>query len=272
MPTTLTDADNFVETITVPTAGDPVRAGASSPLRLALQGFSDRTRYLFNKITNGIPRIRVVSSVSALKALEEPLNGEVAIVFSGNYPRVFFFKVTGSPPSQIDNYLYPADDSSGFWASELWYITTGTGATLRMDPSVLAVPNRVFSLSGNTDDASPSIDVTTSPGSLFGPSVTVNTLKAGDLVLIEGFARFDDNGGVGGGYVYIAVNGAKQELSRRWWSNNIGSFQNMNPSLLYTVPSDGNYTFRMWQMASSVSSGNPTLKGPWTIRALVLRP
>jgi len=71
---------------------------------------------------DGVQVVRKVDSLIALKALVGMKNGHLAIYHNGNFPRLYHFVETGSPPSTITDFLYPADDSTGFWASELWWL------------------------------------------------------------------------------------------------------------------------------------------------------
>jgi len=71
---------------------------------------------------DGVQVVRQVASLAALKALTGMKNGHLAIYHNGNFPRLYHFVETGSPPSTVTDFAYPADDSTGFWASELWWL------------------------------------------------------------------------------------------------------------------------------------------------------
>lgn len=272
MPTTLTeDGSTFPTDVTVPAAGDPVRAGPGSYLRAALQTLTNRSRWAYNLLTNGIPRVRVVSTIADMKAIVAPPNGSVAMQFGGSSPKLFIFVVYPSPPAQVTGFLYPADDGTGFWASEMYYLVTGSSGNLRLDPAVLSIQNRLFDVQHAADTSSTT--ASESPGSAFGPSITVNGVKTGDILLIDGQTQYEVNGSVGGGYIYIAINGSKVARSARFWSNNgMPDFSDLFTSLNYVATGDGNVTVQMWQMASSISSGNPHFNGNRTLRVMTVRP
>jgi hypothetical protein len=133
MPTNLTDTSAFTDPVQVPTAGDPVSAGPGTYLRNALQALANRTRYLYD----GVPRIRNVANTAALKAITGAVNGDVAILNGG---QIYLYKSGATVGTDLAGYRYDSGVSTGFWASPLYYITTGT--PLRLDVSVLAPPNR----------------------------------------------------------------------------------------------------------------------------------
>lgn len=268
MPTNITDVDAFTDPVQVPTDGDPVESGPASYLRAGLQALSNRTRYAYNLLTNGVQRVRVVASTVALKALAAPPNGAVAVQFGGTSPKFFIFTVYPGPPAEIAGYLYPANDGTGFWASEMYYLTTGTGASLRIDPTVAPVPNRIVSVQSGSDTSTVAISAV---GAVFGPTLSV-AVNSGDLVMIDGHTNLNQNGAATAwfGTVYVSVNAVDQTDSQARWDA-VDVLRSISTRTLYTAAATGTLTVRLSYTASS-SSGTPNFSVMHYLRAMVIRP
>lgn len=268
MPTNLTDVDAFTDPVQVPTDGDPVESGPASYLRAGLQALSNRTRYAYNLLTNGVQRVRVVASTSALKALATPPNGAVALYLAGASPKLFIFKVQASPPAEITGYLYPANDGTGFWATEMYFLTTGSGASLRMDPSILATPNRIVSVQSDNDTST----VPIGSSGVFGPSLSV-AVNSGDLVMIDGHTNLNQNGAATDwrGTVYVSVDASNQTDSQARWDT-VDVLRSVSTRTLYTAGAAGTLTVRLSYTANSGASGTPNFSVMHHLRAMVIRP
>lgn len=269
MPTNITDVDAFTDPVQVPTDGDPVESGPASYLRAGLQALSNRTRYAYNLLTNGVQRVRVVASTVALKALAAPPNGAVAVQFGGTSPKFFIFTVYPGPPSEIAGYLYPADDGTGFWASEMYYLTTGTGASLRIDPTVAPVPNRIVSVQSGSDTSTVAISAV---GAVFGPTLSV-AVNSGDLVMIDGHTNINQNGASTDwkGTVYVSVNAVDQTDSQARWDT-VDVLRSVSTRTLYTAGATGTLTVRLSYTSNSGTSGTANFSVMHYLRAMVIRP
>lgn len=144
MPYTIEETSTWETNLEIPGPGDPVAVGAGSYMRAALQRIFNRTKYLRTRIdTGGVNAIRAVADVAELKALQSPVLGEVAILDGAQF---YFFKPGALVGSDLDGYRYDSTSATGYWANPLYYATTGAGAAMRLDVSVLPPPNRIVQL------------------------------------------------------------------------------------------------------------------------------
>lgn len=267
MPQNITDVSEFTSPIVAPADGDD--RDASSVLG-AFQALANRARLLYNILTvDGVTLFRLVQSTTDLKNLTSPANGQIALLYTGSTPRLFIFRGGTALGSDEAGFAYNSTTAVGFWATELYYLTTGSGSTLRMDAQTLAVPNRVVLAPTESAETTGETNATTG-GSLFGPTVSL-TLAAGDLVLLDASCLFLDNGADATGRVSIAVDGTEINSTKQTWSTAVGT-RNLHMSALYTASSAATYSIRMYQLATEINSGTPKLSFPKTVRALAIRP
>lgn len=270
MPTNLTDSSAFTDPVQVPTAGDPVGAGPGSYLRTALQALANRTRYLYDAIaTNGITKIRKVTSTANLKAIAGAAEGDVAILATGNIPRMFCYHAGSLVGTDIAGFRYDSTATVGYWVSSLYYIASFTGGVLKLDVQTLPPPNRILEAVESTE-VSATTNVTTG-GDVFGPTLSL-AMEQDDIAIIDGHCTFAPQAADADGYVAISVSSGVQLASKRVWNcANTGSSP-LCPGIVYTAASAATFTVQLYQQANTIVSGTPQIKGPRSVRALVIRP
>ena len=144
MPANITDVDAFTSPVQVPDAGDPVSAASGSYLRGALQALSNRTRYAYNKIVAGVPRIRYFDDLADLVNVTGQVEGDVAVIddtYLGLY--IYVASATGAqvyPWSMKPNGF--ADGDAGRWR-HMFYTFGVTSATLGDNKWLFNGPGRV---------------------------------------------------------------------------------------------------------------------------------
>ena len=140
MPANVTDSSTFTSPIVVPTDGDTRNAAS---VLTAFQGLANRTKYPYDFITNGVPKIRFASNATALKALTGMTDKEACLV-----PMVglFFFR-SGAAGSEVGTWLYPADDASGYWYNalvSLYDVGGFSGTDPRLNTATIRVANSIL--------------------------------------------------------------------------------------------------------------------------------
>lgn len=212
MPSNLTETSTWTSPFAVPTDGDPVDAGPASYLRAAWQTVANRTKYIKDFLDNGVPKLRYVTSPSAMKALTGMTDKEVCLVAGLG---LYFFR-SGSPGSEVGGWTYPADDSSGYWYNvmiALYNVGGYSGTDPRLNTSTIRVANGVLYHRTKTI-TSPSSILMTFDGS--GSYVTTllsdnyTSLQEGDVVSVWFSADSvepNDTGGAGVTLDYSVNNG-----------------------------------------------------------------
>lgn len=276
MPTVLTPAGSptFPSTLTVPTAGDAVSAGAATPMRTAYQALLDGLQFL-NVLTGttGVKRLREVASVAALKALTGMADGDLAIQSGATGFGLYRFRVEGAIGTDIGDWVYAATSATGNWYTiqvNLLALGGAGGASPRLDTATIRAPFTPPYAPTSTYSAT-SYGVTAGAGgTLFGPTLSL-ALETGDVVQIDAAVRMSKATGAGVGTVEIAIDGASQTGSARIWDNDTGAdYQNLEPMVLYTAVANSTVSVQLKYVAT-LSTGVPTLSLT-QIRALVIRP
>lgn len=178
-------------TLTVPTAGDAVSAGAATPMRTAYQAILDGLAAL-NTLTGttGVKRLRSVSSSAALKALTGMAADDVAMVTSVSVFGIYKFVSSAPAGSDVGAIRYDATDGSGFWINAIYSLVTFTGGAsgtaTRLNASGLAVPNRIVSLTVVSEASPTYLEVASATGSFddVGFATGNISLQIGDIVKI----------------------------------------------------------------------------------------
>lgn len=270
MPTNLTDVSAFTDPVQVPTAGDPVSSGPGSYLRTALQSLANRTRYLFD----GVPRIRNVANSGALKALAGAADGDVAILDGG---QLYFYTAGATVGTDLTGYRYDSVVTSGFWASPLYYITTGT--PLRQDVSVLPPPNRIVQ-DFETTSSSPSTQ-TWASGSTWrstDATITLASLEVGDIVKVTSNLSWsvDTNTEVFDARIYVSAPGGAAAVTGTTVTGLGTSANNLIHALAlegrYVVTDAGSHTFTAQVHGDGGGAFGFTVYSARSIRGLVIRP
>jgi hypothetical protein len=257
----------FTNPISIPSDGDQRNAASIEP---AFEGLINNDEYMRLQLeSSGVARIRREVSAAALKAVPTPVDGQVRALYLGPIPRLFFFRQGALFGADIPGLVYDSDGGAGYWASELYYLATGSGASLRLDNTILPPANRIVSAQ-ESGEAAASTNAS-DPGGVFGPSLSL-ALTTGDLVLLEGHCTFAPQGADASGFVAIAVNGVDQTFSKRRWATSNPGNMPMTPSVLYTAASTTTHTIRLYQHAETLTSGTPQFVGPRSLRALIIRP
>src|SRR5690349_19116610 len=107
MPKNLTDVSSFTSPIVVPVGGD-VRNAES--VETPFQGLSNRTKYLYDAIVNGVSRLRQAADIAAVRALTPHVAGDVVITADG---KLYEYSTTVSTADDVYFVLKPNDVSSG---------------------------------------------------------------------------------------------------------------------------------------------------------------
>jgi len=92
----------------------------------------------------GVKTIRFVQSVADLKDRTGAAPGQVVMLIDGTRaPRLFMFQ-NGALGADVPGLAYNSTVAAGFWGSELYRFTTGSGAGLRFDTQTLPVSRTIL--------------------------------------------------------------------------------------------------------------------------------
>lgn len=131
----------------------------------------------------GVKAIRFVQSVADLKDRPGAAPGQVVMLIDGTRaPRLFMFQ-NGALAADVPGLAYNSTVSAGFWGSELYRFTTGSGVGLRFDTQTLPV-SRTILAAPEVIDVAPSTR-TLADGSGWrdvGIPHLTRTLAVGDIV------------------------------------------------------------------------------------------
>lgn len=188
MPQDITDNDEFSSPCTAPADSDS--RNAASVLN-PFQKLANRTRWLYNKITNGVPRIRYFDDLADLVNVTGMVEGDVAVVndtYLGLY--IYDASTTGAqiyPWSMKPNGA--ADGDPGRWR-HMFNTFGATSATPGDNKWIFNGPGRVVEAL-EAVVTSPSSNTYASGGSWqdIGLSLT-KTLVAGDVVTLHGLVTW----------------------------------------------------------------------------------
>lgn len=188
MPSIVTEDGSFPETIEVPDDGEG--ATSASLEDTFVQDLSNRTRHDHTILTvSGVPRIRSVANVAALKAATGMASGDTRYVDGIG----LYFFLAGSLTPEAGIWVVAPNVGAGRWIHELAGVivdTTSVGvATFGATGKVLnPVPNRVLNVHKQertpaVADADEQIASSTSV-TYIEPSVRVGVSSAADEVLV----------------------------------------------------------------------------------------
>lgn len=153
------------------------------------QSAANRAEYLktaVDALQVGVKTIRYEQSVTDLKNRVGAAPGQVVMLIDGSRaPRLFMYQ-NGALAADVPGLAYNSTVAAGFWASELYRFTTGTGTALRFDSQTVPVKGALLS-TGEVIDVSPSTR-TLADGAGWRdvgiPKIT-KTLVLGDLVEVS---------------------------------------------------------------------------------------
>jgi hypothetical protein len=282
MPAVITPAGSptFPSSLTVPTAGDSVSAGAATPMRVAYQGLLDGLQFL-NLLTGttGVKRLREVATGAALKALTGMATGDLAFVTdTGGVFGLYRFKTESPLGADIADWAYAATSGTGNWyniSSTLMVLGGAGGTSPRLDEATIRAPFTPPGVPTTTQNTtSYPITMGSAPGILFGPTLSLS-LQTGDVVMLDAFVLFSKATSTGYGLVRLNVDGASVAGSDRYWTADGGAsaqglFQNLDPMGLYTATSTASVSVQL-RYVSDAAAGIASLLNP-QLRALVIRP
>lgn len=188
MPANLTDVSTFTNPIQVPDAGDPVGAGSGSYLRTALQGFANRTKFLYDILTStGVTKVRKVASTALLKAIASPAEGDVAIVASGGNPQIFMFRSTALVGSDIAGARYDSTTVAGYWLSPWLALADLSGASPRLQNQSLPPTNRIVESFEVVDNSPTSVTwASSATWQSTDAQITVTGVEVDDIIEVTG--------------------------------------------------------------------------------------
>lgn len=183
MPDTYTPAATWHSTITVPVGDDPRTA---SSVTNPLKDVADNAKLLKDTLDAGIKKFFEVEAIADLTAVATPANGDVALVSDV----IALYRFVASDAGTPDNQWIVEGDGGNWYRDQFDLRLTNGGASgnqIRLDPSVLAVPNRLVSVTtvgsnGGSGTADTSGVVLWSSGEI--------AVTTGDLVEISGFIEW----------------------------------------------------------------------------------
>lgn len=141
MPQDITDVDEFTSPCTAPADGDTRNA---TSVLTPLQKLANRTRWLYNKITNGVPRIKFYSDIADLRDLTGMVNGDVVVV-NDTYLGLYVYDTGVSGAEVYPWSIKPTgvlDGASGRWR-HIFNTFGVTSATLGSNKWIFNSPGRV---------------------------------------------------------------------------------------------------------------------------------
>lgn len=179
------DGTTFPDQRTIET-GDPLN---QANFGLVFGDAAQRAEYLklaVDALQTGAKTIRYEQSVADLKDRPGAAPGQVVMLIDGTRaPRLFMFQ-NGALAADVPGLAYNSTVSAGFWGSELYRFTTGSGAGLRFDSQTMPVKGALLS-TGEVIDVAPSTR-TLADGSGWRdvgiPKIT-KALVVGDLVEVS---------------------------------------------------------------------------------------
>lgn len=277
MPANLTDSSTFTSPIQVPTNGDPVDAGPSDPLRAGFQGLANRTKYIKDLLDGGVRRVQYYSSTAALAAVTGMVNGDVAIVNS-TYLGLYIYDTSNSGAAVLPWFVKPdgyADGTPGRWRH--LFHSFGVNASSSLDENRWAIPVANAMPMAPQFITSNSTPVTLS-GSYqdVGPSLSLASLLAGDVLVIDGDMTFDPNGSSNTATIGIKVGGENGDAVFTDSEVTViasGSVSHrVHVQLACTLASAGTKVVQMRARDSGIVSGANQVKPRYQLRAMVVRP
>jgi len=250
MPANITDVDSFAAPIQTPASGEP-RTAAS--VATPVQGLSNRTRWLYNRALD-----RIGVTAAALKAIASPVDGSFRVVTDAGALGLYRFRAGSTVGTDYAPFVIDANDGSGYWESTMARLLTlgGYGGTQRrLDTGVLRVPNSIVSIFESVETSPNSRDVNPTTGGWDDSGFQVTQAHiVGDKVLLKagfGLACVTDVGCLvrlavtSGGTT--AIDGTQRSIS----ADVAGFTTPVELSGMYTIPTTGNYTFKVQVQSSS---------------------
>lgn len=276
MPIVLPETDVFDSDLDFPGPLDAGSVASGSPLHTFGSKVANRTRWLYNKITGGVPRIQFYTSTAALAAVTGQANGDVAIVNS-TYLGIYIYDTSNSGADLSPWFIKPSgflDATPGRWRHLFHSFGVNNSALIDENRWVIPGYNHLPVTPAYATSGSGTVTMTGAYQDV-GPSLTINSLIAGDRLVIDGDFGFDDNGSSNTATVGIKVSG---ENSDNVFSDSEVSIVASQPAyrartqLVCTLAASGNKTIQMRARDSGIVSGANQIKPKYQLRALVIRP
>lgn len=273
MPTNLSDVSTFTSPVAVPADGDARNAAS---VQTPFQALANRTKWLYDKITNGVPRVQFYSSTAALANVTGQVNGDVAIV-NGTYLGVYIYDTGVSGADLSPWFVKPTgflDGASGRWKHLFYSFGVNASAIYNENRWIIPPANHLPAAPSFATSNSGTVTMTGSYQDV-GPSVTINSLLVGDVLVIDGDMGFDPNGSSNTATVGIKVSG---ENSDNVFSDSEVAIVATSPAyrvhtqLVCTLAAAGNKTIQMRARDSGIVSGANQIKPRYMLRAFVIRP
>lgn len=270
MPTNLTEVSTYAATVAVPADGD---ARTAASVVTPFQVLADRTKYFKTLTDGGVLRVQNAADLTALRLIEGAAEGDVCIMSGGHV--LYTWSVSSTDTDDSRYVIKPtATAGAGRWLDVVLAMLELRGGVYRLVPK----PANAIVSQGYSETASGSSDNFTVSALPFGPTISM-TLKAADVVMLDGFANFDPQSYTSGRYAvslqetHSAVTTILTNSIREVALADVRRSQPlMSPMTRYTVPSDDTYTFQMVAQITSGSDTSPTVQSPYQIRALAIRP
>lgn len=210
--------------------------------------------------------LRQASSLAAMKALTGMAANDLAVLTDYG---IYWFQTGGTGIN--DGVLQiKADDNSGFWTlmgAGLFQYDGGFDTdSIRLDPTKAPVPNRIVSITEQYEATPTGISNVSqvTPGSAFGPSITLSLLE-GDVVVVTGTVGWVEDFT---GTMDIII----REGSARAGNGivRISGTTGCAISTRYVAAADGSFTFQP-SMFGGLATEDPTI-GATHIVATLIRP
>jgi hypothetical protein len=207
MPTNLTDSATFTSPVAVP-AGSDSRTAAS--VQTPFQSLANRTYYLQQVCeVLGVPRIKAVADLTALKALSLSGISDGDLRVAG-YSGVFRYTAGASMSEQLPMIATP-NVGSGRWISVVYNMAGAANGLASLDANArlaqLAPLGRVYEGGYALSSGTVGSNSTTSYTDVAAMTISIGTAVALDVLRINIHGRIDASGTTGTIRVVVTENG-----------------------------------------------------------------
>lgn len=276
MPQDITDVDEFTSPCTAPADGDTRNA---TSVLTPLQKLANRTRWLYNKITNGVPRVQYFADLTSLKAVTGQVDGDVALALDGlGRMGIYRYDTAYSGAEVSPYYLKPTgflDGTSGRWV-HLFYNYGITESDDSLNRWTFNGPGRVVeALEAVVTSPSSNVYADSASWQDVGLSLT-KTLVLGDIVQLAATAvwavdvaeklnfriRVEAPGG------NSALDGSQLELD----PIGVGKKNLFHATGKWTATEAGSHVFKLQILVQAGGPYNATLYAQRALHGLWIRP
>lgn len=271
----ITESSEYTANVEIPANGDDIDASVDGSFRKGIQALANRTKFFYDLITSGIKKLHLVADIAALQAIgaADRANGDVALVLSTW--TIYVFR-SSSSSTQVVGWVYAPSSGAGRWHNLLDPYTDKSPVRWNI-PGANHLP---FGVLSDSQAAPSAVNLTSTTYVAVGNTVAIGPLLAGDMIIIDGgFVLDRDDAVTATGYARLEIDGSSvaDSVFQYYVGDSATTDYLVLPvrlTTVYTVPSDapGGITIGMKANLSTASSGTPRAKGPFHLRALLIRP